>query len=293
MILLVGGDSEIAIATARALRASLQVVGATTRRAASASAERPFLDLAGPLHDWQPPEGTRAACVLAAIARLAACDADPAGSAHINLEQTVALIDRLTSRGVYVLFLSTNQVFDGETPCVPAEAATCPVSEYGRQKAKTEGALRDRMAGGAPIAILRLSKVVSPDMALIRQWRHTLSQGRSIAAFADMPMAPVPVDTVAKAISALLRDKVPGLFQLAGPRDVSYLQLGRHLAEWFGADPCLVEPASALACGQPTGSTPRHTTLDSRRLRERYGVVVPDAWEVMAPLFDGTRTTHE
>lgn len=290
MILLVGGDSEIAMATARVLGRSRQVVRATTRRAASASAARPLLDLAQPLHDWLPPEGTRVACVLAAIARLAACDADPAGSAHINVEQTVALIDRLTSRGIYVLFLSTNQVFDGETPCVPADAATCPVSEYGRQKAKTEAALRDRVAGGAPIAILRLSKVVSPDMALIRQWAHTLSQGRSIAAFADMPMAPVPVDVVAEAIAALLGDRVPGMFQLTGPRDVSYLQLGRHLAEWLGADPSLVEPTSALASGQPKGSTPRHTTLDSQRLREHYGVVVPDVWEVMAPLFEGART---
>jgi dTDP-4-dehydrorhamnose reductase len=220
--------------------------------------------------------------VLAAVARLAACAAGPVGSAYVNVHQTIALVDRLTARGIHVLFLSTNQVFDGETACVPADAPTCPASEYGRQKAAVEAALRERLAGGAPVGIMRLSRVVSPGMTLLRQWRNALSQGRPITAFHDMMLAPVPVDLAAAAISTLLRDQASGLYQLTGPRDISYLEVGKHLAEQLGSSTALVRPASAFASGQPPGSTPRHTTLDSRSLRERYGFVVPDVWQLFA-----------
>src|SRR6185436_13593934 len=101
------------VATARRLRAGGDVVAATTRRLDGVAADRPFLDLSSPLDGWEPPPGTQAACVVAAVARLAACHADPVGSARVNVTQTIALCERLIARGVYLLFLSTNQVFDG------------------------------------------------------------------------------------------------------------------------------------------------------------------------------------
>ena len=84
-----------------------------------------------------------------------------------------------------------------------------------------------------------------------------------------------------RAIAALLADRAGGVFQLSGPRDVTYGEAARFLAGQLGADPALVKETSALATGQPLGSTPRHTTLDSTLLRERYGVSVPDVWDVI------------
>jgi dTDP-4-dehydrorhamnose reductase len=44
----------------------------------------------------------------------------------INVARTIELVERLVARGIYVLFLSTNQVFDGSRAHVPAAA---PLSE--------------------------------------------------------------------------------------------------------------------------------------------------------------------
>jgi dTDP-4-dehydrorhamnose reductase len=281
MFLLVGGDSEIGAATARAM-AGRGIAGvATTRRRDRASPERPFLELAAPLGDWRPPEGTRAACLFVAVARLAACAADPAGSAHVNVTQTLALVDRLVAQKIHVLFLSTNQVFDGSRAQLPADAPHSPVSEYGRQKARTEAALMQRMQDGAPVAILRLAKVVSPDMALVRDWIGALKQQKPIRAFSDMTMAPAPTALVSDVILALLQDQAAGVFQFTGPRDVSYAETGRYLAERVRADPRLVEETSALDNGLPMGATPRHTTLVSSAIRERFALQCPDAWPVI------------
>jgi dTDP-4-dehydrorhamnose reductase len=289
MFLLVGGDSEIGAATNAFLTEQGHPVAATTRQANRASPDRPLLDLAAPLEAWEPPAGTRSACIFAAMARLAACAADPAGTARINVTQTLALLERLLARGIHVLFLSTNQVFDGSIPHTPANAPASPISEYGRQKARVEAALHEHIQLGAPAAILRLSKVVSRGMPLIGDWMMALCTGREIRAFHDMTLAPVPTEMVSSAVGVLMQDRASGVYQLTGPRDISYADVGRFLAGHLDADPSLVAEISALEAGLPEGATPRHTTLDSSLLRDRYGLQVPDVWQVIEEAMTATK----
>jgi len=288
-ILIVGGDSEIATAAAAHLRASGYTVAATTRRPERVAADRPFLDLSRPVEDWPIPDGIGAVCFCAAIARLNDCANDPQASALVNVTRTVALADRLLAHGIPILFLSTDKVFDGTRARVPAATPPCPVSEYGRQKAAAEAALSERMREGAPVTVLRLAKIVSPGMALLRQWIVRLTDGESIRAFNDMMMAPTPVVLAAAAIERLLAGPNSGIFQLSGPRDVAYSHVALHLARRLGADPALVDPVSAYSAGLPPGSTAQHTTLDSSALRERFGIAVPDAWAVIDELVETCR----
>jgi dTDP-4-dehydrorhamnose reductase len=289
MFLLIGGDSEIGTATIHHLAEHSMPMLATTRRPERVGGSIELLDLSRPLNHWEPPASASAACIFAAVSRLGACATDPQASAFINVEQTLVLAKRLLARGIYVLFLSTNQVFDGSVTKIGADAPTCPVSEYGRQKARTEAALRQHMDRGAPVGILRLAKVVSPNMKLMHGWIDALRADRSIRAFHDMRMAPSPTEMVVRAIAQLLRDKACGIFQLSGPRDVSYLEIGYHLAERVGAATARVEGISAIEAGQPVGATPCHTTLDSSALREHYGLIVPDVWVVLeAPILQSS-----
>jgi dTDP-4-dehydrorhamnose reductase len=289
MFLIVGGDSEIGAAACRAMKAQGLSVAATTRRRERVAPDRPFLDLAAPLGDWAPPPGTKAVCLCAAIARLSACADDPEGSVHVNVVQTLALVQKLLERGIAVVFLSTNQVFDGRTPQERAEAPHSPVSEYGRQKARAEAALLRQMENGAPVAILRLAKVVSDTMPLIGGWIKDLAAARPIRVFNDLALAPTPTDLVCTAIAALLQDRARGVFQLTGPRDVTYADIGGFLAAYLGADQKLVNQTSARAAGLPEGATPLHTTLDSSLLRVHYGLEAPDVWNVVERVATNTR----
>jgi dTDP-4-dehydrorhamnose reductase len=198
--------------------------------------------------------------------------------------QTLALIERLIERGIYVLFLSTNQVFDGSRPDLPAGTPHSPVSEYGRQKAHVEAALFRHMDLGASVGILRMAKVVSPEMSLIKGWVEALSVGRPVCAFNDMTMAPIPIELVTNSIAALMQDGATNIFQLTGPRDVTYAEVALFLAGRLNANPRLVMATSARASSLPKGATPLRTTLDSHLLRERYGISVPDVWDVIDTL---------
>ena len=289
MFLIVGGDSEIGTAAYRAMKAQGATVAATTRRSERVAPDRPFLDLAAPLDDWAPPPGTQAVCLCAAIARLVACADDPKGSAHINVVQTLALVEKLLARGIAVLFLSTNQVFDGRTSHERAEAPHSPVSEYGRQKARAEAGLLRQMESGAPVAILRLAKVMSDTMPLVGGWIKDLTAAEPIRVFNDLALAPTPTDLACTAIAALLQDRARGIFQLTGPRDVTYADIGRFLATYLDADEKLVNETSARVAGLPEGSTPLNTTLDSSLMRVNYGLEVPDVWDVVERVAANTR----
>jgi dTDP-4-dehydrorhamnose reductase len=280
MLLLVGGDSEIGAASERLLRRRAFDVAATTRRPERVGPDRPFLDLSAAMNNWTLPPA-EAACICAAVARVAACEADPAGSAFVNVEQTLAVIDRLLGQGTSVVFLSTDKVFDGSRPLVPPDAPTCPATAYGRQKAQVEAALRERIATGARVAILRLAKVVSADNPLLRAWVTALRKGEPVRAFHDMTVAPVPIEMVTNAIAVLLGDRARGVFQLSGPRDLTYVELALELARKLAVTNALVEPTSACSAGLPPAATPRYTSLDSRQLRCRYGLTAPDIAQVL------------
>ncbi|MGE4167832.1 MAG: WbuC family cupin fold metalloprotein [Xanthobacteraceae bacterium] len=279
-----GGDSELGAATRDYLRSRNQPVLVTTRRRNLASPERFYFDILDFPDDWAPPAGVDAACIFVSVARLLDCANDPMASARVNIEQTLRLIDRLTASGIYVLFLSSNQVFDGQSVAVAPTASPRPVSEYGRQKAATERAIFERMAKGAPLGILRLSKVISPNFPLIQDWIDTLAHGKPIQAFNDMTLAPVPDSLVSAAIEGLLKSKSTGVFQLSGPRDVTYFDIGCYIAKELGADPKLVRSIRANDGGMPEGATPNHTTLDSSALRTRFGIEPPDPWTLIGDI---------
>ena len=288
MWLLIGGVSEIGAATHQFLKSRGIASAATTRRRERVAADRPFLDLALPLDKWELPAGTSTVCIFAAVARITACNADPKGSAQINVTQTVTLADRLLARDIPVLYLSTNQVFDGTVANVAADATPNPVSEYGRQKAAAEAALCTRMAK-APAAILRLSKVVSPDMPLIKGWIDALTAAKPIRCFRDMTMAPAETAMVSAAIATLLKDGARGVYQLTGPRDLSYADVGRYLAKRLGADPALVTENTTRDVGLPAGSARPHTTLDSSRLLGAYGIAAPDILQIIDSVIGGAK----
>jgi dTDP-4-dehydrorhamnose reductase len=283
VFLIVGANSEIGSATARLIEARGGNVWSTTRRPSSNPREIK-LDFDEPIEGFQVPDGVSSACIFVAIARLAACAADPKASAFINVTQTLALVDWLAAKGIYTLFLSTNQVFDGESAHVSVDAPVSPHSEYGRQKAETERLLRARMAAGASIGILRLGKVVFPGLALLSNWKERLSAGLAIHPFSDMSLAPIPIDVVALAIARMMQDRLPITAQLSGPRDITYAEAAGFLARQVGADPRLVMPVSAREAGMPAGTVPRHTTLDSTYLISKYGLMVPGAFEVIGSL---------
>jgi dTDP-4-dehydrorhamnose reductase len=275
-LLIIGGDGQLGQVLARLGRAEQQEVISTSRRPGADL----FLDLATQPAEWPLPPSPDAAVICAGVTSLEACRKDPAGTQRINVDQTLALIERLTAQGTFVVFLSTNLVYDGTRPHRRADEPPCPRTEYGAQKARVEAALQKL---GSAAAVVRLTKVVHPDWPLLTSWRSALQQQRIIEPFLDFRCAPVGLAAAAQVILRVASDRRAGLWQVSGERDISYAEIAARLIERERWNPELLRPRSGR--GLLAEELPEHTTLESSHTRQELGLDWPDVTATIESLF--------
>ena len=228
---------------------------------------------------WPVLPVARAAVLCAAITSLEACRHDPAGTRAVNVEQTLALARRLADQGCFVVFVSSNLVFDGARPRRHPDEAACPHTEYGRQKAAAEAGLASL---GDRVAIVRLTKVWHSGLGLLRGWRRDLERGEPICPFTDLTCAPITLETVVRVLAQVADEARSGIWQLSATADVSYAAIAGRLAERLGCPSALVQPVAAAPRGR-LEHCPVHTTLDAGRAASLLGVPAPDPWSVIDP----------
>jgi dTDP-4-dehydrorhamnose reductase len=232
------------------------------------------LDLAD--NAWPPLPRCSAAVICAAITRQELCRQDPAATRHINVVRTLELIGQLVDAGAFVVFLSTNLVFDGTRPQRRSDEPLSPRMEYGRQKAEVEEAMR-RWAGR--VAVVRITKVFYPQLPLLQKWLQDLDAGYPVNAFSDYFCAPVSLGQVVAGIGRIATEERSGVWQFSGPKDVSYAQLALEVARLRGANAALIQSVRT-----PPGLLehhPAHTTLDASRAAEELGLVFSEPAKVL------------
>ncbi|MDX2073994.1 MAG: sugar nucleotide-binding protein [Alphaproteobacteria bacterium] len=231
---------------------------------------RAELDLADNSEHWPEFPPADVAYLCAAATKLETCEKNPEATQKINVTHMQILAERLQKNGTFIVFLSSNQVFDGSVPFRKTTDAPCPVNEYGRQKAVFEAWL---LARNIPAAVLRLTKVVSGPLPITRQWEEALRKGEAVEAFDDLRFAPLPLESVLAALHDIGIKKRAGIFHLSGTHDISYYRIAQMLAQKIGVDSALVRPASAASKGIAPQFLPAHGTLECSIFD---GITIPD-----------------
>merc|ERR1719336_2110856 len=87
-------------------------------------------EIAAQVEDFMP----NIAIHLAAERRPDMVEARPEQARRLNLTATLALAKACHRHGVWLVYVSTDYVFDGTRPPYAVESAPNPLNEYGRQK---------------------------------------------------------------------------------------------------------------------------------------------------------------
>jgi len=277
-LLIVGADGFLGGALRAHWQQQKRAVAATTFLPVADQRDTHRLDLSQSPEFWPVLPPCRAAVLCAAITSLEQCRRDPAGTRKVNVEHTLALAQLLAEQGTFVVFLSTNLVFDGTKPLRQADEATSPRTEYGRQKAAVEAGL---MALGLRHAVVRLAKVFHSGLPLVRDWRDSLRAGKPITPFADMVCAPVALPTVIQGLAMVAEKELEGRWQFSPSEDVSYATIATEVGRLVQADLSLIRPGSARQLAS-LEHLPAHTTLDARGTRAKLGLDFPEASRVIA-----------
>ncbi len=278
--LVVGGDSLVGSALQLHCRESGIPVEISSRRPGTKGL---LLDLRDP--DFAPLGRTRYefAFICAAVTDMRACQDEPVLTRRVNVDNTIELMRRLADRGTHLVFLSSSQVFDGETANPAEDATTCPKNEYGAQKLAVEQAIARHEL---PAAILRPTKILaSHPVGVFKAWFDALGKGQAIQAATNMPISPVMVEDVARAARLLVAGRHRGIWHLGASDEMTYFEAARLMAERRQMPLTLVKGEALTDAQVPSMYRHRHATLSSRKVARALDMPLRGTRDVLAMLF--------
>ena len=183
-----------------------------------------------------------AAIICASVTNVATCESDPVRSRKINVTGTIALIDSLLQADCFVIFLSTNAIFDGKKAFATIDDAPNPLTNYGLFKLEVETHLKKFK--GESAAVLRLTKLLTSEAKFITFWYSLAANSQPISAFTNRMMSPISIDEIFSSICIILKARQSGVFQLGGSEEVSLFDFAKN---YFRNDPtCMDLLAEAL-----------------------------------------------
>jgi dTDP-4-dehydrorhamnose reductase len=208
----------------------------------------------------------------------------------INADGTANVARACAARGVHLVYLSTEYVFDGEDGPYAEDAPTNPLGWYARTK--RAGELAVAAAGGSwtvarSTVLYGYAPHLRPNFVLwlLRQLRA----GEVVPVVHDQVGSPTLADNLAEMVLALATSRARGVYNTVGATILSRYDFARLAAETFELDPDLVAPISTASLAQPA-PRPLRAGLKMDRFRAAFpDVPILSAGEGLARLRDQLR----
>jgi dTDP-4-dehydrorhamnose reductase len=190
----------------------------------------------------------------------------PDESRASNLQGTINIAEACRKRGTYMVYVSTNAVFDGAAAPYSEDAPTRPVHHYGRIKLDCENAVAER---------LKACSIVRP--ILMYGWNHSVNRpnpvtwvyekllkGERVSLVNDVYENPLHNHQCGQGLWAILRKRPTGIFHFAGADRVNRHELGIKVAEAFGLDEGLIDSVDSSFFPSITQRPPDTTLITAR-----------------------------
>lgn len=281
-ILIIGGDGTIGRSLFDTLNNNGANVWVTTRHPEKVSIRCVFLDLYEDIDIWEIPSVKfDIVFMCAAITSINNCINEPQITRKVNVVNTVKLATKLSNQGSFIIFLSTNAVFDGNVSYIKSNNLVNPQNEYGKQKAEAEDLLLSILKN--KVAVVRLNKVITPDLSILINWINDLKDNKVIHPFYDMFMAPISLNYCVNVLCKVAETQISGIVQVSALNDISYAVAAKYIANLIEADEKLIEPISYKSIGIAFSS--KHTTFDSNELVD-LGFVPPESFDAFNEYFN-------
>jgi dTDP-4-dehydrorhamnose reductase len=212
-------------------------------------------------------------------------ESDAAAAFALNRDGAANLANASASRGIPILHLSTDYVFDGSktTPYVEGDPVA-PLGVYGASKRAGEEAVA---AANAAHVILRTAWVYSPVGKNFVKTMLRVADGRDeLGVVDDQIGSPTSAHDIAAGLLGIAqrvigaKDWQPGIYHMAGAGEASWADFAQFIFETSDALGGPVAHVKSITSAEyPTLVTrPRNSRLDCRKLSETFGVTLP-AWQ--------------
>ncbi len=276
-LLVTGASGLLGLNLALAAGEEHLVVGADRCTLSGAPFEQICLDLLEPGAAERLLEAARPDWLIhcAALADLEACEANPLLARRLNAHLPGELAAACRERGVKMIHISTDAVFDGtKAGRYTEEDAPAPLSLYARTKLEGEEAV---LAANPEAIVARVNFYgFSPSgrRSLAEFFLNNLLAGAPVRGFTDVTFNPTFVGDLADLLLAMLAADLRGLYHTVGADVCSKYDFGCAIARRFGLDEGLIAPASVEGSGL-TARRAHNLGLDAHKLSTALGRPLP------------------
>ncbi len=259
--LIIGGSSKIGKAFADKLRKSQIDFYLTTRNSITTDNEI-YFDLSCSNYGDILRVAKDAAILFAGVTSIEECQRRPRLTRSINVISTVSLVKELLRKNIFVIYLSSSAVFDGELPWPNEYSKLCPAIEYGYQKAEAERRLLDIPNSESLLAIVRITKVLTnSEHSIENTFFSKLRNNQTIEPFEDLIISPVSADYVIENIYNIFKKRLTGIYHISGNDEISYADLCYKLADKYNFDQNLIKPIKIINSRFNNIFMPKHPGL--------------------------------
>ena len=271
-VLVIGGTGLVGNALVRAWTGrDVEVVAATYHCHASGSFLQLDMQDEARVRELLAKHRPAVVAVPAANPFVDYCEQHPAETRRVNVDGTLNVARACRDLGARMIFYSSDYVFDGAKGVYTEEDATCPINEYGRQKAEAE---RGVLAANPRNLVIRTSGAYGwqwEPKNFVLQIRAKLEAGQEMRVADDLRYNPTYVENLAEITAELVEAGAAGIFHVVGSDEIVRFEFASRVARAFGLNEKLLKPVPSAQLASPT-PRPKESSLRTDKVRAAVAV---------------------
>ncbi len=172
------------------------------------------------------------------------CELNKEVAWKINVDGTLNVAKAAEACGAFLLYVSTDYVFDGEKGCYKESDQTSPISYYAYTKLKAEEHIKNTVS---KFCIARPSVIYGATPAAgkvnFALWvLNKLKAKETVKVFVDQWNSPTLNSSLAEMTLEAAERRLAGIYHLSGASRISRFDFALTLAKTFGLDESLLDP---------------------------------------------------
>ena len=205
----------------------------------------------------------------AALTDVDKCELNKELAWRINVEGTKNIAEAARTRKIFLIYISTDYVFNGETGMYKETDKPEPINYYGLTKLKAEELVRS-LADEYCIARTSVIYGSTPASGKINfaLWVYNkLISGEQVKIVADQWNSPTLNTNLAEMTLEIARRNLQGIFNLSGSTRISRYNFAKLIAQAFNLDATLISPSTTSDFSW-IAKRPQDSSLDTTKARQ-------------------------
>jgi dTDP-4-dehydrorhamnose reductase len=199
----------------------------------------------------------------AALTDVDRCESEKELAYQMNVEGTRAIATAAENAGSFLIYISTDYVFDGNRGMYREDDSTNPVSYYGYSKLLGEKFCRGCIAR---TCVIYGSRPASGKVNFALWLLNSLKSGKPVRVVTDQFITPTLNTNLAKMVLEAADRRLSGVYHLAGATRISRYDYALELAGVFDLKADLIQP-SRMDDLKWAARRPKDSSLDTSKAR--------------------------